>query len=725
VSLPTLLADWKSIHAVGPDSVGGKGWQLARLATYGLPVPAALVIPAEVERAWLAGCELPSADEDPSDPTGRETLDRFHRLLLAKALPEPFTHAMQTALAEKGWLDRPLAVRSSATVEDSKTASFAGIHLTRLNIVGPQAVAQAVREVWSSRWQPQAVAYRRRAGLERSALSMAVVIMPLLPVEVTPYPLSVYDWFNSRRLINLMLERPQVMARYPLQPAVQRAALFNGFLYLNLSLLQWELHDAYGLPPKTVNALIGGHQPEIEVAGSSLGQRVTRLPRLLRLMLRSKGLRRRADKIVESVHELAKQWRQQPLPEEEAALLAQLRQLVRTTRKQESLFFLQTSSGGSLSALANLLEARLPGEGHTLTAALLAGGEPSVTAKQAYALAALARIARHDRPTREWLADARRNNDWRHRLPAEHPFRAAFEDFLERYGHRGVYETYFRHPRWREEPGYLLDTIRDLMDQDMQTLQRQQRHAAEQAREKARRHLPFWQRPLLHSLIKAATQESNQREAARSALVALMEPQRRILLRIAERWRDRGMLQDPHAIFELCLPELQSCIDGELPPKGIIARLADRQRQLAIWQTGAVAKVLLEQADTPCKTLDAEPTQTTDDGWFQGMAVGTGRASGTVRILRSPTEGGRLQPGEVLAAPSTDPSWTPLFLKAGALIMETGGYLSHGAIVAREFAIPAVVNLPGILDRLAEGEEVEVDGHLGRIRRLKADVSNY
>lgn len=73
----------------------------------------------------------------------------------------------------------------------------------------------------------------------------------------------------------------------------------------------------------------------------------------------------------------------------------------------------------------------------------------------------------------------------------------------------------------------------------------------------------------------------------------------------------------------------------------------------------------------------------------------------------------------MLAAPSTDPSWTPLFLKAGAVIMETGGYLSHGATVAREFGIPAVVNIPGILDRLEEGERVEVDGCQGRIRRLK------
>lgn len=103
---------------------------------------------------------------------------------------------------------------------------------------------------------------------------------------------------------------------------------------------------------------------------------------------------------------------------------------------------------------------------------------------------------------------------------------------------------------------------------------------------------------------------------------------------------------------------------------------------------------------------------------MQGVATGTGRARGKVRRLRHPSEGLALQPGEILVAPSTDPGWTPLFLKAAGLIVETGGYLSHGAIVAREFALPAVVNLPGVVDLLADGEEVEVDGYSGTVRRV-------
>jgi pyruvate,water dikinase len=100
------------------------------------------------------------------------------------------------------------------------------------------------------------------------------------------------------------------------------------------------------------------------------------------------------------------------------------------------------------------------------------------------------------------------------------------------------------------------------------------------------------------------------------------------------------------------------------------------------------------------------------------VAVGAGVARGIARVIHHPLDGRRLQKGDILVAPSTDPAWTPLFLKAAGLVMETGGYLSHGAIVAREFAIPAVVNLPGVLARVRDGDLLEVDGRCGQVRIL-------
>ena len=106
-----------------------------------------------------------------------------------------------------------------------------------------------------------------------------------------------------------------------------------------------------------------------------------------------------------------------------------------------------------------------------------------------------------------------------------------------------------------------------------------------------------------------------------------------------------------------------------------------------------------------------------DGDTLRGVAASAGRAEGVARVIRDP-HGARLDPGEILVAPSTDPGWTPLFLTAAALVMETGGPIAHGAIVAREYGIPAVVAAAGATERIRSGQRIIVDGTLGVVRLL-------
>jgi len=97
-----------------------------------------------------------------------------------------------------------------------------------------------------------------------------------------------------------------------------------------------------------------------------------------------------------------------------------------------------------------------------------------------------------------------------------------------------------------------------------------------------------------------------------------------------------------------------------------------------------------------------------------GTPASAGTATGKVRVIMDPV-GARLEPGEILVAPSTDPGWTPLFMTAGALVMEMGGVVSHGAVVAREYGIPAVVGVADATTRLRDGQSVTVDGAAGTV----------
>jgi pyruvate,water dikinase len=101
-------------------------------------------------------------------------------------------------------------------------------------------------------------------------------------------------------------------------------------------------------------------------------------------------------------------------------------------------------------------------------------------------------------------------------------------------------------------------------------------------------------------------------------------------------------------------------------------------------------------------------------GVIVGSPVSPGVVEGVVRVVLDPL-GVQLEPGEILVCPGTDPAWTPLFLTAGGLVMEVGGMITHGAIVAREYGLPAVVGVHQATTRLRSGQRVRVDGSTGRV----------
>jgi pyruvate,water dikinase len=518
-------------------------------------------------------------------------------------------------------------------------------------------------------------------------------------------------------MVNAILKEGFQLSGFKLQPGVQRAGLFHGRLYINLSLLQWEGYASVGIRPEAMNRLIGGHQPSIKVS-TGKRQRLSQLINLLRYLLKSPAKLRAGRHEVNQVMEQVVRWKRQPLPLCDEDFTRVLAQFTQFSSSVYNLYFLQGSASSALSFLVDTIDARLPGQGHSLAAALMAGRPASVTAQMGYDLVTMAKQAVADPFTRQWL-EHRRNDEgnWQD-LPKTNPLRQAFGTFLQRYGHRGIYETYTRNPRWHEQPDYLLDSLLELAKTDLQAQQRAQREARVNARRQVKRALPWWKRPLLDGMVRAAKRGSNEREAARSAMIAMLDPLRQVLLALGERWVEVGWLEIRDEIFYLLKHEIIAVLAKALPGEALAPRIADRRRQFETWQAEEAADVIVQHPDGSYSEASEEGVPPLTDGdCFSGIPVGAGRAVGLARILRSPDEGERLEPQEILVVPSTDPAWTPLFLKIGGLVMETGGYLSHGAIVAREFGIPAVVNLPGILRQLRDGDRVEVDGDKGRVRK--------
>ena len=136
------------------------------------------------------------------------------------------------------------------------------------------------------------------------------------------------------------------------------------------------------------------------------------------------------------------------------------------------------------------------------------------------------------------------------------------------------------------------------------------------------------------------------------------------------------------------------------------------------WAVDAAGVHLLQAR--PLTAVLPEPSDEGSDGdgagtVLHGVGASGGTATGPVRVLRSVAELSRVRPGDVLLARGTDPAWTPLFPLIAAVVTETGGMLSHAAIVAREVGIPAVLAVPEAMERLEVGAEVRVDGERGTV----------
>lgn len=538
--------------------------------------------------------------------------------------------------------------------------------------------------------------------------------------EVVPHPFAALDWCLARRLLPRMLTCTAELAGYRPLDGARRIALRRGRLFFETSIMQWEAFDAFGVSPAAFNRLLGGRQPEIFLPKAFTWDRLARSWRSLRFLYRSIIPRLRAERTLRQAHEAAAADVRATFPEDNRALGRLIRGNFETLLGSRRLFLLQ-AAGSALFLVADVLEKTCGDQAHELAAALMTGGRRTITATQNHRLLLLAQLARNDSAVDHWLRNrARTDEDWRERLPRGE-FRDGLEKFLDDFGHRGVYESYLLEPRWRESPGYLFDVIASLKEVPPSQVEDRQATTLAAAEKRLREMVPFWIRPTVRLLVKVAQSERAMREGARSAVIARLAVIRRLVLELAARLHAANGWQSAD-IFHLTFTEIFLLADGEISATTAQRRAEWRRRQWRDFAVSSEADLVIEprcgaaagNVEWGGKSIQRHPV--TDSGEWFGTVIAAGSASGPAHVARLPAEAVPMKAGSILVAPATDPSWTPIFLKAAAVIVEVGGYLSHSAIVAREFGIPAIANVDGILERVATGDQLEVDGRRGSVR---------
>jgi pyruvate,water dikinase len=277
-------------------------------------------------------------------------------------------------------------------------------------------------------------------------------------------------------------------------------------------------------------------------------------------------------------------------------------------------------------------------------------------------------------------------------------------DFLKRFGHRGNQEMELARPRWAEEPWTISSpaaahaSTPAVAPEQITDLPAAWEELAAEAK------LGATMKKLLESEVRSARNYLALRETAKHYFMLGYNVIRRILVELDRRFK----LED--GIFYLTPHELPRLIAGDDLTELISKRRRRRELTLSIEAPQVIFSDDLEALGRPDATSAADT--------FQGVPLSAGVAEGEAFVLSDPA--GAVAPTEpyVLVCPRTDPAWVPLFVNARALVMETGGILSHGAIVAREFNLPAVAGLPNVHRRLHSGQRVRVDGSKGTVTVL-------
>jgi rifampicin phosphotransferase len=284
--------------------------------------------------------------------------------------------------------------------------------------------------------------------------------------------------------------------------------------------------------------------------------------------------------------------------------------------------------------------------------------------------------------------------------------------FLTKYGHRSCQEIDIGVPRWQEEPQYVIDLIQTYINQN----------SYEQAIEKFQKDMVDAEKAI-KIIVNQLYEKGAKRDAKRVEKLLINYRKmfgareypkfimskgvgifRKVFLDIGETFQKDGKLDLKQDIFFVTLAQIKSCRKlhkfVENNKKIYQEELLRNPVPRVITSTGEVISSVLEERK---------------NHEFSGIPVSPGAFTGPVRILNHPGEGSELKPGDILVTKSTNPAWTPLFLNIGGLIMETGGPISHGSVVAREYGVPAIAGVKDATKRFQNGQRIRINGETGII----------
>lgn len=302
-------------------------------------------------------------------------------------------------------------------------------------------------------------------------------------------------------------------------------------------------------------------------------------------------------------------------------------------------------------------------------------------------------------------------------------FRAGWTELLARHGHRGPNEWDLRAHSWTTRPSIPLGMLERLRHQgdDRSPIEANAAAAAERERLAAELLATVEGDAEAHGTLQAGMASAvvffRLREQDKNACVRVIHEAKLALMELGLRMVDEGIIDDPQQVFMVLDDEL----DGFLAdPASMADTIRERDATFAVLEKLEPPYIVkLEEGVPPISTWGPRGARTADPAAagevLQGAMGAPGVVTGIARIVLDPSDPGAIGPGDIMVAPTTDPSWVPLFLAAEAVVVDVGAVGSHAAIVCRELGLPCAVSVIDATERIPDGATIEVDGATGAV----------
>jgi phosphohistidine swiveling domain-containing protein len=282
--------------------------------------------------------------------------------------------------------------------------------------------------------------------------------------------------------------------------------------------------------------------------------------------------------------------------------------------------------------------------------------------------------------------------------------RRLYSAYLERHGHRSMRELEMREKEWAEDPTPIVEAVFSGIRASC---------AGHVTPPKSKQGSVS---PLITPLVKFANRSIRNREISKSQVVLVVTLFRRAYRTLARQMVDEGLLPDDDSVFFLQHAELGTLLRDRDPE--LVERALARREVLPFQMKLRFPAIFRGKAEP------VDPTVLDGDGVLCGKTVSIGVVRGRARVVLTLAEAGEVQPGDILIAPTIDVGWTTSFATIAGFASDIGSTISHGAVVAREYGLPVVVNLGKATTTFRTGDLVELDADHGVLRRIPEDSAS-